>query len=82
MINAKIKEGIEIFLVTLHASESNLLSAMGCVSNRGLRIDIENIQSDLRALIAKTEDVIYPPENETEIYRYTTDDKPVRFVEE
>jgi len=55
---------------------------MGMIGDRGNRIDLAGVQSLLRQTKEKTEDLIYKPDNEIEIYRYVTDDKSVSFVEE
>jgi len=78
----EIVKHIESALKSLHESEDELFKAMGMIGDRGNRIDLAGVQSLLRQTKEKTEDLIYKPDNEIEIYRYVTDDKSVSFVEE
>ena len=60
-----IKRMIETALEKLHGAENDLQAAMGLMGDTGNRIDLAAVQASLKLAINKTEDLIYPREDET-----------------
>lgn len=71
--NREIKKSVEEAIKKLQDAKEDIDSALSVTGNKGIRIDLWAIRADIKALITKAEDTIYPPEEEPEVFELKTD---------